>query len=435
MLRKINLRLTLLCTGVTGLLLLIMTCTYLYVAEKSLTESRYSAFEDDASTIISNLEAQSIISHAWLARLEAGNHALLFISDNGKPLIYGFLDKNESRAQLYAQISAYVDSEYEAAVSTSYSSYRQDFPWKSDSEDYFCTYTYMEKSGGSLEAYILYPLSQLKAQLIRQRLIFLFINLLALCALFLFFYYFTRRLMFPIEENQKKQTAFIASASHELRTPLTVMLSSISALEHCDEEKRSGFLRILQAEGARMNHLIQDMLLLASSDSKRFSIEKKPVDLDTILLNSVEAFEEMAAAKKLQLSLLLPEERWPKYICDAVRIGQVFDILLHNAVSYTPSGGNICVNAESRKQQFIVSVYNSGPGISDADKAHIFERFYRSDNARSAKGHYGLGLSIAYEIIKAHKGTIQVSDGIKGGAVFTVTLPLQNEVDTGNGKG
>lgn len=173
-----------------------------------------------------------------------------------------------------------------------------------------------------------------------------------------------------------------------------------------------------------MASLINDMLTLSASDSHNFSVSLSPVELDTLLINASEAFEPLAAGKKQSLSVALPEDGLPSCMADAERIMQLLSILLHNAVSYTPEGGSIELSLARKKNRLYLSVSDTGPGILPEDRKKIFDRFYRAEKSRSAKGHFGLGLSIASEIVKQHHGSIAVSDREGGGSVFTVTLPL-----------
>ena len=180
-----------------------------------------------------------------------------------------------------------------------------------------------------------------------------------------------------------------------------------------------------------MNSLLGDMLTLAHSGTNRFPIEKAPAQLDTLCLNAYEAFESLCRGKNLSLLLSLPEDIPPRCLCDAERITQALSILLHNAVSYTPEGGKITLTLEYRdvllrhlySKCFFIIVTDTGTGISDTDKKHIFERFYRTEKSRSTKEHFGLGLSIAYEIVSAHHGKITVEDNPGGGSIFTIILP------------
>ena len=172
-----------------------------------------------------------------------------------------------------------------------------------------------------------------------------------------------------------------------------------------------------------MTSLVNDMLTLSASDNQNFSVHPAPVELDTLLINTCEAFEPLAAEKKQSLLVTLPEDALPPCTADADRITQLLSILLHNAVSYTPEGGAIELSLIHRKNRFFLSVSDTGPGIPPEDRKKIFDRFYRAEKARSAKRHFGLGLSIASEIVKLHHGSITVSDREGGGSVFTVMLP------------
>ena len=142
-----------------------------------------------------------------------------------------------------------------------------------------------EKNSGSLQVMILSPLDTLNAQIRRQRFLFFALDILAVLALSFFAWHFTRRILKPLEENQKKQAQFIASASHELRTPLAVILSCASASQKADGTQRTHFLEAMQSEGMRMSKLIDDMLLLTSADNKGWSIKMSSVEPDTLLLH------------------------------------------------------------------------------------------------------------------------------------------------------
>lgn len=172
-----------------------------------------------------------------------------------------------------------------------------------------------------------------------------------------------------------------------------------------------------------MSALIDDMLTLSGSDNHQLPVLMKPTELDTLLINLYEAFEPIAKEKSITLSLKLPENSIPLCYMDPDRISQVISILLHNAVSYTDENGKIQISLSYFKNVFQISVIDNGIGISDEDKNKIFDRFYRAEKSRSTKGHFGLGLSIAYEIVTAHHGTISVQDAPEKGSVFIITLP------------
>lgn len=476
MFQKAHFLFTLLCSGTTIAIIVLVSMFYLHVSENSLSENHFRSFQNDVSTIASSLEGTSSLSIQWLEKLEAQNDFIIYIIDNGTPFLYNSLrsiNNHSSQSLLAESLDAYreifpsaqtetvqnktvqdeADNEiiysikmnnssnqkYSVTVTAGYSYYgigHHEYQFRSPStgNSYYASIIDMEDNAALTQIVILSSLQSLNAQILRQRLRFLLIDLTAAAALLGFSYFFTGILLKPLRENQEAQLRFFAAASHELRTPLSVMLASAECCEAADAEEQSGFFRTIRTEGRRMNNLLSDMLTLAHTGANRFSIERAPAQLDTLCLNAYEAFESVCRSKNLSLSLRLPEDMPPRCLCDEERISQVLSILLHNAVSYTPEGGKIALSLECREGAsspfrslnnncFFIVVSDTGPGISDTDKKHVFERFYRTEKSRSAKEHFGLGLSIAYEIINAHHGKITVGDNPGGGSVFTVSLP------------
>ena len=436
MYKKVHLRLTVLCAGITAALMIIMSLCYLYISETGLYRNQFNSFKNDINTIATNLEQQSVISMEWLSKMEAqGNYAFLVL-DNNVPFLYNRLSASpgspnslilEEGLDFYRQ--NFKASASPEAPPSPYLSYHTEYRFQSPSarEYYFGSVITVEKNSSLLQIVVVSPLNLMEKQIFQQRIRFLFIDLAAVLLFALFSWFFTGILLRPIQESQQRQTHFIAAASHELRTPLAVILSSAECFKNVDSAQQDSFLNTIRQEGLRMSRLIEDMLTLTESDIHRFSIQKNPVELDTLLLNTCEAFEVLAKEHSLSLSLALPDTPLPMCICDPDRIRQVISILLHNAVSYTQAQGKIRVSLThkraSGKANFFLSVSDNGIGISDEDKKKIFDRFFRAEKSRSAKGHFGLGLSIAFEIVHAHHGNITVADSKEGGSVFTVCLP------------
>ena len=168
--------------------------------------------------------------------------------------------------------------------------------------------------------------------------------------------------------------------------------------------------------------MADDLLLLNHADTERFELELEPVELDTLLLNTYEAFEPLARQHHISLQISLPEEPLPRCSCDSRRIQQALSILISNSFSYGTPGGYTKLTLSYDKSMFWIMVEDNGIGIEEKDKPFIFERFYRADKSRSAKEHFGLGLCIAQEIITAHGGKIAVTDTPGGGARFFILL-------------
>ena len=431
MFRKVHIRLTLLCAGITAVIMIIMSLCYLYVSETGLYRNQFQSFQNDINTITTNLEQQSVISMEWLSKMEAQGNYLFFVLDGGVPFLYNQLSSvqgNATRGILLDECrNVYQNMIAKDASVQSESSYRSshfefEFVSESTASKYFGSVINMGPYASTLEIIVLSSLQSLEEQILEQRFHFILIDLAAIILLTVFAWLFTGLLLKPIMENHQKQIRFVASASHELRTPLAVILSAAECCKNASAEKREGFLKTIHQEGLRMSSLVNDMLTLSGSDNQRFAVYPKSIELDTLPMNSYEAFDPLAREKSITLSVSLPDKAVPPCSADPERISQVISILLHNAISYTPEQGRIELSLSHKKEHFYLSVRDNGIGISDEDKKKIFDRFYRVEKSRSAKGHFGLGLSIAYEIIKAHGGSIQVTDAEGGGSIFTIIL-------------
>lgn len=425
MFRKVHFRLAALCGGITTFILLVMSFGYLYISEQGLKNSSYISFQNDMNTLVSNLEQQTVITHEWLTKIEDNGKYQINVIDNGVPFLFNVRNTEEQKALFRTAWECYEKQFLIEPSLSSYGTYHTEFPFSSSGghiNDYYACVTISERSSSSFQVIILSSMAPVMRQIRTQRILFFTLDILAVTALSVFAWYFTKKLLKPLEDNQKKQTQFIASASHELRTPLAVILSCASASERASGPERKHFLESIQSEGMRMSRLIDDMLLLTNADNHSWTVRMEPAELDTLLLDVYEAFEPIADEKSIRLSITLPDTSLPLVSCDRERIQQVLAILLHNAVSYTPENGCICLSLVFDGKNARLSVADNGIGIPDAEKGRIFERFYRADKARSKKEHFGLGLCIASEIIQAHHGQILVSDTPGGGSTFTVTL-------------
>ena len=433
MFRKVHLYMTALCAGITTAILIVMSL--LYLSEKELYENQFRSFQNDINTIATSLEQQSVISMEWLSKMEARGGYTFYALDNGIPFLYNRLANLSESSEIHGLLENCLEI-YRNNYADSYVSdtdggtpfntcVHSEFPYNPTGRqhEYYISIIELNRGTSSMQLLVLSPLDFLREQIARQRVRFFLIDIAALLLLTLFSFFFTGKLLQPVIESRKKQTEFVAAASHELRTPLAVILSAAECCRDAEAKKQSRFLDTIKQEGEILTSLVNDMLALSASDTQRFTCRPAPVELDTLLINTYEAFEPLAAEKKLSLSVTLPEESLPLCTADADRIVQLLSILLHNAVSYTPEGGRIGLSLSHKKNRFYLTVSDTGIGILPEDKKKIFDRFYRAEKSRSAKGHFGLGLSIASEIVRLHHGTISVADRPGGGSVFTVILP------------
>lgn len=425
MYQKIRKRLTFLFTSITSLIMIVMSVSYLYMSEKELKKNSFLSFSGEMNTILSNLEQQNVITYEWLSKVSRNGKYLISIYDNGTPLSYTSTALSKENLSLIDEVMENCGDTILSVPSPSlFSSSHKEFSYTSNQgEHYYVCYAKIRHTTGNLTATILFSAKDLLHQMKLSRIRFFVINLIGILFLYLFSWYYTKRLLSPIQKSQEQQTAFIAAASHELRTPLSVILSSLSALKCASSSKQNHFLHTIENESNRMSRLVTDMLTLAQSDNHTWSFHIKETELDTVLLNVYEAFQPLASEKQISLFIELPEEELPCCLCDRERISQMLGIFVSNAISYGKTGGytKLCLMYQNRT--FFFHIIDNGIGISKEAKEHIFDRFYREDPARSKKEHFGLGLCIAKEIIEAHHGSIQVSDTPGGGTTFTITLP------------
>lgn len=220
------------------------------------------------------------------------------------------------------------------------------------------------------------------------------------------------------------QRRFLADVSHELRTPLTVIKGEVGLMRkfgQVDEES----LTSVEAEVDRLTRLVGDLLLLAQAESGRLPLDIKPVELDTIMLD---VFQQMRTLAGEKLQLVIDEIDQVQVNADRDRIKQVLVNLIGNAIQYTPTGGKVILKLEKANDRARLTVTDTGPGIPAQDLPHIFERFYRGERSRKRTGGpqssgFGLGLSIAYWIIRSHGGSIEVSSREGHGTTFCLWLP------------
>ncbi|MBP7999492.1 MAG: PAS domain-containing protein [Chloroflexi bacterium] len=239
-----------------------------------------------------------------------------------------------------------------------------------------------------------------------------------------------------LSELSQLKDQFVANVSHELRTPIANIKLSHELIA-AGTERTNYYLDILQREVIRLENLIEDLLTLSRLDQGRIDFHFFPLNLDRLLQEYVIDRRAMAEQKELTLTLQLTPDLSSTW-AESRLVGQVLSILLTNALNYTPAGGQITIRTVQKianeKQWVGFQVQDTGPGITPADQAHLFERFFRGTvGQKSGAPGTGLGLAIAQEIMRRHAGCIEVqSSGVAGeGTTFSVWLPVieRNELE------
>jgi len=223
--------------------------------------------------------------------------------------------------------------------------------------------------------------------------------------------------------SEDRMRRFVADASHELRTPLT----SVRGLAEYGLQQGEGagttellrLMTLIQRESGRMGRLVEDLLLLARFDAD-LPLQRRPVDLASIAAEAVAQARLVNPGRRIMLDA--PE---PVVACvDGERIRQVIDNLIGNAIQHAPAQSPVLVSVRPDSRTAQITVTDRGPGMTAEQAAHVFERFYRADEARSrARGGTGLGLAIAASLTAAHGGAITVETSPGQGAAFRVCLP------------
>jgi two-component system phosphate regulon sensor histidine kinase PhoR len=221
---------------------------------------------------------------------------------------------------------------------------------------------------------------------------------------------------------------FISNISHELRTPLASLKALTETLQEGaldDPPAARRFLQRMETEVDALSLMVSELLELSRIESGKVPLRLNPVSPCSLLADAVERLRLQAERAGLQIQISCPEDL-PEVLADASRLEQVIVNLLHNAIKFTPSGGQIFISTQpypSDPQLLQFSVKDTGIGIPAKDLPRIFERFYKTDRAR-ASGGTGLGLAIARHIIEAHGGRLWADSREGQGSTFSFTIPV-----------
>ncbi len=226
----------------------------------------------------------------------------------------------------------------------------------------------------------------------------------------------------PVARTWQNQQQFLSDASHELKTPLTVILSSADLLKTSAQPEQRQYVDNISVESRRMKALVEDMLTLSRTESGR-AAPFAPLDLSDLVTDAALRFEPVAfeAGHPLQYDI----QNGASLSGDRQQLDQLLDILLDNAVKYAAKDAPIRLTLDISGKNAVLAVENPGDPIPPDKLPHLFDRFYRVDDARTGAGGFGLGLAIAQQIVRRHKGAIAAASDARA-TRFTVTLPLRH---------
>ena len=230
-----------------------------------------------------------------------------------------------------------------------------------------------------------------------------------------------------LDEAFTTQKQFMEDISHELKTPLSVLkgelevtLKRIRSTQEYETALHSSLEEVNRIAG-----IVENLLTLARFDAKTTTLQAKPLDLDLLIKDTVEAIQVLAHQK--QITLQFNSAHSVEILADKNQLKRLILNILDNAIKYTPPGGKISIDLRQQKDTADIDIIDTGIGIPERELPHIFDRFYRVDKSRSSVG-FGLGLSIAQSIAMAHGGKIEARANVPQGTIFTITSADQAQI-------
>lgn len=333
-------------------------------------------------------------------KLESVDYAIFHVKKDGKVELYSNHMKSVDEQKLYTYAQRVSDH------------------WKEPIE--FGEVTYITKQGKVGRYVVLISVYPAVAASIPTIAVSLILAGVGIVLVILLTWMLSRYLVRPVEQMINAEKKFMSNASHELKTPLTVISANTQLLE--EEIGDNRHLQYIRQETEQMIAMVNKMLTLMRLDTPMEQAKHVRFCMDEALLDVIFPMESVAYEKKLTMDIAIQEQMY--MTGDEDQIKNLMSILLDNAISYTPEGGSIAIQASLRARRFFLCVSNTGEPIPKEQREKLFERFYRADEARAGGGsHFGLGLSIAGSIVANHHGKIWV-DSHDGQNVFQVVLPV-----------
>ncbi len=222
------------------------------------------------------------------------------------------------------------------------------------------------------------------------------------------------------------QSDLLAEIMHELKTPLMSIMAASDLLEHPElpGEKRQGLVSTIRKESTRLSKMTQDFLVFARLEADQIRLERKPVDITTIVNEAIALTQPQATLRNIQIVAKISADL-PVLLADHDRLKQVLLNLISNAVKYNVDNGRITINISAKDQEIQMTVADTGQGISSNDMLHLFEPFFRVAGSERISEGSGLGLTITHKLVAQHNGRITVESSPGKGTAFTVSLPTE----------
>ena len=245
------------------------------------------------------------------------------------------------------------------------------------------------------------------------------ISIIGLIGVFILVWFFSGKIMRPVAESYEKQKQFVTDASHEIKTPLTIIDANTEVLEMTTGENE--WTKSIRKQIGRLTSLTEQLVFLSKMDEESSTIEMSDFSLSDAVFDTAEIFKTLAVQKNKTLEIDIEEAI--NYNGDEKSIRQLISILLDNAIKYSDDDGAIRIKLNKNGKNSKITVWNTVANIGVGKHDELFERFLRLDKSRNSKsGGFGIGLSVAYAIVNAHKGKITAESHDGKSIVFTIVL-------------
>lgn len=419
MIEQLRKKLTIFLASVIAVILVVMATLLLHTVIQEHTNSSYSSYSKDANLLYSYLEQSNSIDMNILNEYKANNINIDILRNGNVVMSTNAFKESSSILDLgtpYNQPRYWDD--YYSAINRG-NTYRHFYTVSYNRIKYWNSYSIVNIGSTYYTVHTLFNNKLITDYKIKMSILFFVVTLAAILLLAVFSYFFIMKVLAPVKDAYEKQDLFIAVASHELKTPLTIVKSCLSGMSGNKlSNEENDYITTATGECDRMTDMINNLLTFA--DIKKSGKDNfKNAHPEDVLIDCYNRFEAVALQKELDFTVSLPEEPLPLISMDRDRMLQCLSILVDNAISCT-SEGQVTLSVSSCNKHLYYMVADTGHGINDEDKPHIFESFYHRRNTLAP--HFGLGLSIAKSIADLHNAELTVEDNAPKGSVFTITF-------------
>lgn len=422
MIKKLWLKLVLLYTGITGLILALCLGITFFSSCRRYEASMDAQIVDQLAAYQEKLLSTRQVDQDTWTELEEQLKGSLYLFENGEPLFRTGRANNvpaDILEDLYTSVHTLPADEL----------IRTTNGWATRQEEQetasgrFHVFYFRQDSDTRIEMLALQS-QEVRLPFIRQQAAFYGTLFLLGCILLAAINCWLIRIVLkPVENSVRQQKEFVAAAGHELKTPLASIRAGLDVLQkHVPTSPEvSGVFYATQSEAVRMSHLVQDLLLLANSDRQDHQLELTAIEPDTFCLQLYEKYEIYAKQQRHPLHLKIEETTYPEIKANEEALTQIGSIFITNAIAHTKEDTPIEICCALLKNGAVeIGVRDYGAGIAEEDLPRIFERFYRADSGRTTNGHYGLGLSVAKSLAEQQSLQIGVRNAADGGAIFYI---------------